>query len=225
MSDPTTADASASGVPYATGPGSVARELVAAIDRIAALEEALARAEAERDRLAPLAPLVARLQAEAALRARGSTTLLFELYGARVEDHPAWRSYRTTLDFSAAWAAECTANGVAVAALARAEMGIATEGLAKQMCFNYPGSPPITGDCNDISAFPRSDAMPRQEWTPQELLVMRRAFIIAMERAIGSRTEAGVYIAGKPTVRGRVVMTLEQVPGFEVSHQVAGDDE
>ena len=223
MADPATALASAGGVPYGTDPGSVERELCAAIDRIAALEETVRQQEAA---LAKQAAELARLEqakAEHSRYKRAHKTLLFELYGGSPDNYPAWRSYRATLDFSTAWARECVASGLQVEALRRSEMGVATPNLAKQMRFCV-GVRPITRHADDIHTFTRCTG---GEWTLEELLILRRSFIIAMERLLGSRTEAGDYISQKPKVRGRLLVMFEDgVHGFaDLSYDVEDEEE
>lgn len=136
-------------------------------------------------------------------------TLLFEMYGG--VPGPAWLSYRGSLAFSEAWARECCAGGLQVVALDRFERGVSTADLSKQIRFGTGAS--ITGDERDIHAFCRGTM-----WTMGELLVLRRSFVIAMERALGSRVASGRYLPGKPKVRGRLLLAFEDVSSFEVQY-------
>lgn len=222
MADPTSALTTPAGVPYQTEPGSVERQLVAAIDRIADLEETVRRLEAEvqvrfagERRLATLEAEVPPLKAAAALFRQGHEILLFELYGADPADQPAWQiqqSFQALMAFSTRWANECVANGLQVEALDRAEGGVATADLTKQVRFNITER--ITGDARDIHAGRRGTV----RWTLDELLVLRRSFVVAMETALGSRDASGAFDGGKPRVRGRLLFSFEQVPGFEVPY-------
>jgi len=201
-----------------TGPGSVERELCAAIDRIAALEDTVRKQEAELAQQAAELADFARWERSAARYERAEKTLLFEMYGGSPADYPAWGSTLASLDFSRAWARECVAAGLQVEALDRYEKGVATPDEAKQMRFAW-GAPAITGDDRDIHTVTRNSGA---LWTLEELLVHRRSFIIAMEQLLGSRTESGDYVPGKPSVRGRVLVSFEAgVPGFA---DVAYDD-
>ena len=223
MADPATARASAGGVPYGTDPGSVERELCAAIDRIAALEETVRQQEATLTKQAAELARLERVKAEHRRYELAHKTLLFELYGGSPDNYPAWRSYCANLDFSKAWAQTCVACGLQVEALRRSEMGVATPNLAEQMRFCV-GVQSITGHPDDIQTFTRCTG---EEWTLEELLILRRSFIVAMERLLGSRTEAGDYIPEKPKVRGRLLVTFEEgVHGFaDLSYDVEDAEE
>ena len=113
------------------------------------------------------------------------------------------------MEFSAAWARECQRHGLHVEALDRVERGVATPNEAKQIRFNKTIS--IANCADDIHTRCRGE-----EWTLEELLILRTSFIIAMERLLGSRTEAGDPIPdAEPTVRGRLLIEFEgNMPGI-----------
>ena len=210
MVDPATAHATAGGVPYGTGPGSVERELVAAIDRIAALEESVRQQEAALTKQAAELVRLERLRAEHPRYEEAPKMLLFELYGGSPANHPAWGSYRATQDFSRVWAQTCVASGLQVQALDRDNCGVATADYAKQMRFGS-GVNSFTASADDIYTTTRNT----EPWTLEELLILRRSFVVTMERLLGSRTEAGDYVPRAPKVRGRLLVTFENgVPGF-----------
>ena len=149
-----------------------------------ALTIALSRAE-EKTALAEQ-KLAQRAHPEGTFPPDGSNwTMRFELYGASPEDSPAWTGYRENNAFFVSWAAQCSAGGVAVVQLNRAERGLCTDGELRQVRMKFPNTTNIFGDPNDIEA--RQGHMnPRgSKWTLAELRIILNAFVRAMEASLG----------------------------------------
>jgi hypothetical protein len=131
--------------------------------------------------------------------------LLFELFGespeAATPAAASWRAFRA-LPFCTAWAAQCTADGLRVEPLLRAEGGVCTPGLHQQIRFHVAET--ITGEKWDIQTTSRYEAG-APPWTVAELLILKNSFVKAMERSMGSLDSAGAHIDGTPSTRSRLL--------------------
>ena len=169
-------DRTGGGVPYSTKRGSIERELVAAITRVAGLEEELAE---HKKRIVVYEGTEQRFL-------RG-VELIFRLNGTvDVTQCDPWIAAGSlgacNKQFCEDWAKQCRDAGLEVKRLVRTEGGLCTPNEAKQLRIHLFNAPHY----EELRMMPHSQCT--EHWSFAECEILRDSFVRTMEMALGVRS-------------------------------------